>query len=114
MAEKTIYKVRFVNQGKIYEIYAREVSQGGIFGFIEVGKIIWGTKSDVIIDPTEQELKNEFNGVKRTYIPMHAVIRIDEVEKSGTGKVIPLPSAGGGQMTALPLYSPGAEPKESK
>ncbi len=105
-AKKSIYRVRFVSHGKIYEIYAREVAQGGLFGFIEVGKLVWGAKSDVIIDPIEQELKNEFQGVERTYIPLHAVVRIDEVEKTGTAKVIALPSGESGAGHPVPIYAP--------
>jgi hypothetical protein len=32
-------------------------------------------------------LKEQFKGVKRTYIPMHTVLRIDEVEKAASGKI---------------------------
>lgn len=41
----------------------------------------------MLVDPSEEKLKNTFGGVKRTYIPLTSVIRIDEVEKEGTGKV---------------------------
>ena len=58
-----------------------------MFGFIEVEKLLFGEKSSVVVDPTEENLKNEFNGVERTYIPMHSIIRIDEVEKQGTAKI---------------------------
>ncbi len=109
-ANKRIYKVRFFNQGRIFEVYAREVSQSGLFGFIEVAKLVWGAKSDVIIDPTEQELKNEFQGVERTYIPLHAVIRIDEVEKTGTAKVIPLSGGESAQPHPMTFFPPGGQP----
>jgi len=89
MAEK-IYKVRYVNEGRVFELYARNVCSSAMFGFIEVEKLVWGKKSEVIVDPSEQELKNEFAGVKRTFIPLHAIVRIDEVEKSGAAKILPL------------------------
>ena len=38
-------------------------------------------KKQVVVDPTEEKLKSEFTGVKRSFIPMQAIIRIDEVEK---------------------------------
>ena len=105
---KKIYKVRFQNEGKIFEIFAREVSQGHLFGFVEVADLVWGTKSEVIIDPSEQELRNEFAGVTRIHIPMHALMRIDEVEKGGAGKIIPLPTpaAGKGTSAPSPIYTP--------
>ncbi len=41
----------------------------------------------MVVDPSEERLKVEFNDVKRTYIPMHSVFRIDEVSKQGVAKV---------------------------
>ena len=40
MAASHIFKVLFVNQGKVYEIYARKVSHGSLFGFIEVEELV--------------------------------------------------------------------------
>ena len=69
MSKKPIYKVIFHNQGKIYEIYARNVQQGAIFGFIEIEKLVFGENNALVVDPTEENLKSEFNHVTRTYIP---------------------------------------------
>ena len=105
---KKLYRVRFLNEGRIFELYAREVGQGMLFGFVEVADIVWGSKSEVIIDPGEQELRNEFNGVSRLHVPMHAMVRIDEVDKSGSAKIIPLPGgAARTPATAVPVYTPG-------
>ena len=91
MAEKPrteqIYKVIFVNQGKVYEIYAQHVTQGTLYGFIEVEELLFGEKSTLLVDPSEERLQNEFAGVRRSFIPLHAVIRIDQVEKQGTSKM---------------------------
>ncbi|MCP3977734.1 MAG: DUF1820 family protein [bacterium] len=85
--ERRVFKIVFLNQGKVCEIYATEVSQGALFGFVEVGDILFGERSSVVVDPSEESLKLEFDGVRRTYIPMHSVVRIDEVEKEGTARV---------------------------
>ena len=105
--KKHIYKVVFYNQGKIYEVYARNVSQGGLFGFIEVEGLLFGEKSAVVVDPSEEALQREFTGVERTYIPMHAVVRVDEVEKRGSSKILPMPESGG-KVTSIPtpIYAP--------
>ena len=87
MMKKRVYRILFVNQGEVYEVYARQVGQSGMMGFVEIEGLIFGEKSNVVIDPSEERLKNQFGGVERTYVPMHAVIRIDEVEKEGTAKV---------------------------
>ena len=86
--KENIFKVIFINQGKIYEVYARQIAQSGMFGFIEIEQLIFGGKTELVIDPSEEKLKEEFSGVKRTYIPMHSVIRIDEVEKEGAAKIV--------------------------
>lgn len=81
------YKVIFYNQGQVYEVYARAIYQSEMYGFIEVEEFVFGERSQVVVDPGEEKLKNEFAGVKRSYIPMHAIVRIDEVEKEGLVKV---------------------------
>jgi hypothetical protein len=110
MATRLLYKIIFVNQGKVYEVYARSVSQGSLFGFIEVEELVFGERSSIVVDPSEEKLKSEFESVKRTYIPMHAVIRIDEVDKQGVSKIS---SADGDNVTAfpMPLYTPGGGEK---
>jgi hypothetical protein len=65
-AKSHIYKVLFASQGKIYEIYAREVGHGSLFGFVEVEQLVFGERSAVVVDPSEERIKSEFAGVKRT------------------------------------------------
>ena len=84
--KKRVYKVIFVNEGKVYEIYAKSVGQGGMFGFVEVEGLLFGEKSSLVIDPAEESLQREFSAVERTYIPLHSVVRIDEVEQRGSRK----------------------------
>lgn len=108
MKDKQIYKVIFHNQGKVYEIYAREVAQSGMLGFIEIGGLLFGEKSTVVVDPTEERLKAEFEGVKRAYIPMHSVVRIDEVEKQGINKILPR-ADGDSNVAQFPLLTTGKE-----
>ncbi|HLW73823.1 MAG TPA: DUF1820 family protein, partial [Gammaproteobacteria bacterium] len=79
MPARHIYKVIFMNQGKLYEVYARKVSQDGFWGFIEIEQLVFGERGGVVVDPGEEKLKTEFEGVKKSYIPMHSVVRIDEV-----------------------------------
>ena len=113
MAQKNVYKVVFVNQGKVYEVYAKEVAQSGMFGFIEVQGILFGEKSALVIDPSEERLKSEFSDVRRTYIPLHSVIRIDEVEKEGTAKIFSI-DGGATQLVGFPgsMYNASDKPKK--
>lgn len=82
-----IYRISFLNQGEVYEIYARNVGQGSLFGFVEVEDILFGERTQLLIDSSEERLKTEFEGVRRTHIPMQAVIRIDEVDRAGGGRI---------------------------
>lgn len=87
MSLEAIYKVIFYNRNEVYEIFARTIYQSEMYGFIEVEELLFGERSQVVVDPGEEKLKNEFSGVKRTFIPMQNIIRIDEVDKEGTVKV---------------------------
>lgn len=89
MHSKKTYKVVFYNQDEVFEIFASHVFPSDMYGFIEVEEILFGERSQLLVDPSEERLKNEFAGVNRTFIPMNAVVRIDEVEQCGTPKVKP-------------------------
>ncbi len=106
MSARHLYKIVFVSQGKVYEIYARNVTQGTLFGFIEVERLVFGERSSVVVDPAEERIKSEFAGVRRTYLPLHSILRIDEVEKQGVSKIT---AAEAGNVTPfpVPLYTPG-------
>src|SRR4030065_269358 len=93
MKSKHVYRVIFQTQGNIYELYARKVSQGDLFSFVEGEDILFGNRGGVLVDPSEERLKSEFAGVRRTYIPLQSVVRIDEVEKEGVSKNLPAPVA---------------------
>lgn len=112
MSARHFYKIQFMTQGKVYEIYARSVSQGSLFGFVEVEKLVFGERSKVVVDPGEERIKAEFAGVRRTYIPMHAILRIDEVEKEGVSKISKLDSSNVAQFP-MPVYTPTGRGNDS-
>jgi hypothetical protein len=97
---KKVYRIAFHNDGKLYELYARGVSASSLFGFVEVEGLLFGERTAVVVDPTEEHLRAEFEGVERTFIPIHAVVRVDQVTKRGVAKVTALP--GGDKVRALP------------
>ena len=106
MAASHIFRIMFVNQGKVYEVYARKVAQSELFGFIEIEELVFGTRSSVVLDPSEERIKGEFEDVKRSLLPMNSILRIDEVKKQGVSKIS---AAEGGNITQfpMPVYSPG-------
>jgi hypothetical protein len=105
-AKSRLYRVSFTNQNQVYEVYAREVSHGGMLGFVEIGKLVFGEKSTIVVDTSEEKLKQEFADVERFYVPVHAVIRIDEVSKQGPARIVPGGEGGGGSKVT-PLYNFG-------
>ena len=105
MAASHIFRIMFVNQGKVYEVYARKVNHGELFGFIEVEDLVFGERSSVVLDPSEERIKSEFAGVKRTFLPLHSVLRIDEVKKQGVSKITALEGGASVAQFPMPLYS---------
>lgn len=87
MLKKSLYRVTFSDQDTIYEIYVRKLCESEIFGFLEIEDFVFGENTSLVVDPSEERLKVEFNSVKRTYIPLHAIFRIDEVNEHGTAKI---------------------------
>jgi hypothetical protein len=104
MSKKTLYRVVFMSQGQVYEVYARHVGHGTMFGFIEIEQLVFGERSSLVVDPAEERVKAEFEHVTRTYLPMHSIIRIDEVEKQGTSKISKL--EGNVAQFPMPVYTP--------
>ncbi|MGC6481528.1 MAG: DUF1820 family protein [Porticoccaceae bacterium] len=103
MINEPIYRITFFNQGQVYEMYARHVFQSELWGFLEVEQFVFGERSKMIVDPAEEKLKSEFSSIKRSFIPMQSIVRIDEVEKEGTCKISEAPK--GGNISPFPFAS---------
>jgi hypothetical protein len=108
MSKNKLYKVIFMNQGQVYEIYARSVGHGDMFGFIEIEELVFGERTTVVVDPAEEKIKSEFENVRRTFLPMHSIIRIDEVDKHGVSKISKLEGGNVAQFP-MPIYTPGGD-----
>ena len=104
MEKSRIYRVYFHSHGHVYEVYAHSVGQSDLYGFVEIEDYTFGEKSNMVIDPSEDKLRTEFESVRRSYIPMHAIVRIDEVEKQGTAKIT---DNAGNNVTPFPMPMPG-------
>jgi hypothetical protein len=107
MKDRKIYRISFYNQGNIYELHAREIHQSNMYAFVEVEDIIFGERSAIVVDPSEERLKSEFADVKRSYIPLQSVIRIDEVAREGANKIIAT-DGNSGKVTPFPPPHPGS------
>ena len=87
MSNQPVYKIIFHNGKEIFEVFAKHIYQSDMWGFVEIEEMLFGERSAILVDPGEEKLKSEFAGVKRSYIPMQSIIRIDEVEKQGAAKI---------------------------
>lgn len=103
-----LFRVTFYNQGQIYEVYARSVGQSGLYGFVEIEELVFGERSELVVDPSEERLASEFSDVTRSYIPMHAVVRIDEVSRRGKAKVTDA-KGDGGKIMPFPGFPGGSD-----
>lgn len=110
--KKTVYKVVFQAQGKIVELFARHVAQGGLFGFVEVEELIFGARSELVVDPSEEGLRNEYGAAKRLFLPLHAILRIEEVEREGPARISAAAQESSGIVTPfpVPIWTPGKGP----
>ena len=104
MAKRTLYKVIFLNHGKVYELYARSAGSSGLYGFIEVGDLVFAEGEGMVIDPTEEKMRDEFSEAKVLHLPIHSVIRLEEVEKRGVCLIRDRES--GEKITPFPVPPP--------
>ena len=101
-----LYRVAFLNQGKVYELFCSGVCTSGLLGFIEVSGLVFDEKGSLVVDPTEEKMRDEFEGVEILHLPMHSVLRVEQVRKKGQAvirdresgeKVTPFPIQPGGR-----------------
>jgi hypothetical protein len=108
MSSKTLYKVTFLNHGKVYELYARHVGASNtMWGFTEVGELVFDLHEGLVVDPTEERLRDEFGNTRMLHLPMQSVVRIEEVEKKGQSAIR---DAASGEKVVTPFPLP-AKPR---
>ena len=96
-----LYKVTFLNHGRIYELYARRVTGSSLWGFTEVAELVFDVNDGVVIDPTEERLRDEFGGTRVLHLPMQSIVRVEEVEKKGQSAIR---DAATGEAVVTPIY----------
>ena len=104
---KPLYKVTFLNHGRVYELYARRVASSALWGFTEVGELVFDVRDGVLVDPTEERLRDEFGDTRVLHLPMQSVVRIEEVARKGTAAIR---DAGTGETVVTPFPLP-AKPR---
>ncbi len=84
---KTCHRVTFQHQDKIYVVHARHVASSAIWGFIEVAELEFDTRAGVLVDPAEERLREEFADTRVLHLPMHSVLRVEEVRERGASAI---------------------------
>lgn len=107
MSKKPLYKITFHNHGKIYELYARHIGSGTLWGFTEISELVFDTRDGVVVDPTEERLRDEFGDTRVLHLPMQSIVRIEEVEKKGQSAIR---DAATGEKVVTPFPMP-AKPR---
>ena len=69
---KSLYKITFLNHGKIYELYGRHVAASSLWGFTEVGELVFDVHDGLVVDPTEERLRDEFAAPRCCTCPCRA------------------------------------------
>jgi len=105
MKTDQIYRISFLKHGKVYEIFCRGVSNGELWGFVDLDGLVFGDADAMVVDPTEEKMRDEFEGVEVLSLPMHSVLSIERVKKRGQAVIRDRKS--GEKVTPFPLSPPG-------
>jgi len=81
--KEELFRIAFLNHGKVYELFCTGVCTSGLWGFVEVSGLEFGEKNALVVDPTEERMRDEFDGVEVLHLPMHSVLRVEQVKKKG-------------------------------
>ena len=104
--KEKLFRIAFLNHGKVYELFCSGVCSSGLLGFVEVSGLVFGETDALVVDPTEEKMRDEFDGVEVLHLPMHSVLRVEQVKKKGQAvirdresgeKVMPFPVQPGGR-----------------
>ncbi|HST45706.1 MAG TPA: DUF1820 family protein [Luteimonas sp.] len=104
---KTLYKVTFLSHGKVYELYAQRVASGALWGFLEVADLLFDVREGILVDPVEEQLRDEFANTRVLHLPMQSVLRVEEVERKGPAAIR---DAASGERVVMPFPLP-AKPR---
>jgi len=103
--KEKLFRVAFLNHGKVYELFCSGICTSDLLGFVEVSGLVFGEKDSMVVDPTEEKMRDEFDGVEILHLPMHSVLRVEQVRKKGQAVIRDRES--GEKVTPFPIQ-PGS------
>jgi hypothetical protein len=107
---KSYYRVTFQNEitgsSELFQVCARNVSASDLYGLVEISDFVF-PDSQVVYNPGEERIRREFQNVRKTWIPYHAIVRIDEVPESTATeiKVVSLETARQTEARVSPAHA---------
>ena len=105
MAKDVLYRVAFHNHGKVYELYCKGVSTSALWGFLEISDMVFDGGDNLVVDPSEEKIREEFADVEVLHVPLHGVLRVEQVRRKGQALIRDRES--GEKVTPFPLTPPG-------
>lgn len=87
MKSKTLYRISYITNNEVYELYAKAINSNDLLGFISLTDLVFEVNTGVVIDPIEERLKTEFSEVRTLHIPIQNVLKIEEVEQKKSCKI---------------------------
>ena len=100
-----LFRIAFINHGKVYELFCTGVCTSGLWGFVEVSGLEFGDKDSLVVDPTDEKMRTEFDGVEVLHLPMQSVLRVEQVKTKGQAVIRDRES--GEKVTPFPVQ-PGS------
>jgi len=100
-----MYRASFLKHGKVYEMYCGDVNSTSMWGFVELSGLVFDSRDAVVVDPVEERMRDEFEGVESLFLPLHSVLSIERVNKRGQAVIRDRES--GEKVTPFPLSPPG-------
>ena len=91
-----------MGSGDVYKRQAQHVTGSHLWGFNQISELVFDVHDGLVVDPTEERLREEFGNTKVLHLPMQSIVRIEEVEKKGQS-VIRDATTGDKVVTPFPL-----------
>ena len=104
---KPLYKVTFLNHGNVYELYARHIAGSSLWGFTDVVELVFDVHEGLVVDPSEERLRDEFGNTRKLHLPMQSIVRVEVAERKGQSAIR---DAATGEKVVTPFPLP-ANPK---
>jgi hypothetical protein len=82
------YRVHFVWKEKEYQLLARSLDLTHPY-FVSIKDLLFPKGKNIIIDPSEDDVRKKFSETNHIMIPLQSVSMIEELADDGASKVMP-------------------------